>query len=275
MNFLKFDSSDDEEQVKIKVEPEATPEEPQSGAPVFKPKLDQKRTKRYTDDLPSSNAPLIKTNQTRKYTQEAPELIGPFSHGPSMSKTATSKSSNSKPTPPKFDPRFSTPIGGSVVGHKSTLEPVRKLESISASVKFTSDDSVDTFNPWEKLRNEQEVLTDDYKHLSVDSGNTYIPESTMFNSVAKNCISNNTNLFFQFPSAFPEYDGDEGIIGKVVVYKSGKSVLKVGDICFDIDVSQKPRYHSCLATVDGKESLIFTGKVERNLVCTPSLTSIT
>ncbi|ORX99659.1 hypothetical protein K493DRAFT_335675 [Basidiobolus meristosporus CBS 931.73] len=119
-------------------------------------------------------------------------------------------------------------------------------------------------------------------------------------------------LFFQFPSQFPDlaestsfikqesedavqmnsepadkmYDGTsrdeskieksaEGLMGKLLVYKSGKMQIKIGDIYLDLNSGLDCSFAQNVVAVDSDNKQAFVmGGIHKRLICTPNMDSL-
>lgn len=67
-------------------------------------------------------------------------------------------------------------------------------------------------------------------------------------------------------------DRVEGCIGKLVIYKSSKVQLKIGNLIFDVSAGANCHFLECITAIDAENKQAFSlGNIEQHLVCTPDL----
>ncbi|TPX67588.1 hypothetical protein SpCBS45565_g03690 [Spizellomyces sp. 'palustris'] len=122
----------------------------------------------------------------------------------------------------------------------------------------------------------------------------------------------NQMLFFQFPSILPKFDtldvevveaqvstdsrpvhikaeskiktdpdaaqksvGPDGRVGKLVLYRSGKMKLKMGNIMFDVTPGPETSFLQNVVAVDGEKPACYNlGDVSKRFVCSPDIESL-
>jgi hypothetical protein len=67
----------------------------------------------------------------------------------------------------------------------------------------------------------------------------------------------------------------EGKIGRLLIYKSGKVKMKVGDILMDVSSGSECSFLQDLVVVDSNNKQAFVmGSVQKRMVCVPNLTEL-
>lgn len=91
-------------------------------------------------------------------------------------------------------------------------------------------------------------------------------------------------MFMQLPSVLPVVEDEStnklipiselpsGYLGKMIVYRSGKVQMKIGDILFDVDQGTTSSCHQEVAQISLKENKLFVlGSVKNRTVVTPNM----
>jgi DNA-directed RNA polymerase III subunit RPC4 len=73
----------------------------------------------------------------------------------------------------------------------------------------------------------------------------------------------------------PLHEIPDGFLGKLVVYKSGKVMLDMGGVLFDVNIGTTLSFHQEAALIDHNEGkFVVLGNVQKKLLVTPNLDNI-
>lgn len=82
-------------------------------------------------------------------------------------------------------------------------------------------------------------------------------------------------MLFQLPSILPSNGMQNGKAGRLLIRRSGRITLVIGNVEFHVTSCPVSRMNQTLAYADPEESsLCFLGKINDRFVCTPNIEAL-
>ena len=67
----------------------------------------------------------------------------------------------------------------------------------------------------------------------------------------------------------------DGRVGRLIVYKDGRTKLCIGDLIYDLAACPAPKFRSSIASLDvGEKRCHVLGDLARKIVCSPDVESL-